>query len=263
MDLGLKKKVVMVAGASKGLGYAVARALAMEGASISIASRDTGSIQAAKLAIQKDAKVDVLACTADMRSGAAIEQWKNDTVREFGGIDMLFSNSGGPPAGGFLNFDDKAWQDAIDLLLLSAVRLARAVLPVMKQRGGGSILFSTSSSAKEPIDNLTLSNVLRAPVAALAKTLAREFGADQVRVNHLVPGRFETERIVELDAANARKKQISTEDQKRIMLATIPLGRYGTADEFACGAVFLLSPASSFITGATLQVDGGMIRSIL
>ncbi|MBI2619245.1 MAG: SDR family oxidoreductase [Ignavibacteriales bacterium] len=262
MDLGLRNKVAMVAGASKGLGFAVAKALAAEGAQISIASRQTASIQAAKTAIKQSANVEVFACAADVKSPEAIERWKNDTVREFGGIDLLFANSGGPPAGGFLSFDDKAWKEAIDLLLLSAVRLSRVVIPVMKQRGGGSILFSTSSSVKEPQENLVLSNVVRASVPALAKTLSREFAADGIRVNNLMPGRIDTDRVRELDEINAAKKKISLEEQRKLVKAAIPAGRYGTADEYSRAAVFLLSPAASYITGATLQVDGGYLRSV-
>jgi len=262
MDLGLKNKVAMVSGASKGLGFAVAKALAAEGALVSLSSRDTASIQSAKAAIQSTIKSDVFACTADVRSAEAIDRWKEDTVREFGGVDLLFSNTGGPPAGGFMNFDDKAWKDAIELLFLSAVRITKAVVPEMKQRGGGSVLYSTSSSVKEPIDNLTLSNVARAPVAALAKTLAREFAKDGIRFNNLIPGRIQTDRLTELDTANAKKKQVTVEEQRNAMIANIPLGRYGTADEFARAAVFLLSPAASYITGASLQVDGGMLKGV-
>ncbi len=262
MDLGLKNKVAMVSGASKGLGLAVARILAAEGAQVSIASRDTSMIQEAKRALQKESKAEVLACTADVRSPEAVERWKDDTLREFGGVDLLFSNTGGPPSGGFLSFEEKAWKDALDLLFLSAVRMAKTAIPLMKQRGGGSVVFSTSSSVKESIDNLTLSNVARAPVAALAKTLSREFAKDGIRFNNLIPGRIQTDRLTELDTANAQKKNISVDEQRKIMMATIPLGRYGTTEEFARAAVFLLSPAASYITGASLQVDGGMIKSV-
>jgi len=262
MDLGLKNKIAMVSGASKGLGFAVAKALAAEGALVSIASRDTGSIQAAKAAIRDETRVEVFACTADVRSAEAVERWKDDTTREFGGIDLLFSNTGGPPSGGFLNFDEKEWKDAIELLFMSTIRMTKAVIPGMKQRGGGSVVFSTSSSVKEPIDNLTLSNVARAPVAALAKTLSREFAKDGIRFNNLIPGRIQTDRLDELDMTNAKKKHITVEEQRKAMMANIPLGRYGTVDEFARAAVFLLSPASSYITGASLQVDGGMLKGV-
>lgn len=263
MDLGLNGKIAMVAGASKGLGFAVARLLSSEGALVSMASRDAASIQSAKARIEQETGNRVYACAADVRSVSDIERWRDETIKEFGGVDLLFSNSGGPPAGGFLVFDDRAWQDAIDLLLLSAVRMARAVIPVMKQRGGGSIVFSTSSSVKEPIENLTLSNVVRAAVPALAKTLSREFAADNIRVNNVIPGRIDTDRLRELDAINAKRKNISLEQQKKLMLSAIPLGRYGETEEYARAVVFLLSPASSYITGATLQVDGGLIRSVM
>ena len=263
MDLGLNGKVAMVAAASKGLGYAVARELAMEGANVSISSSNSASIQAAKNNIEKESRQNVVACVADVRSPDAIKQWYDETIKLCGGVDLLFVNAGGPSAGGFLSFDDTAWQDAVDLLLFSAVRMARVVLPSMKQRGGGAVVFSASSSVKEPIENLVLSNVVRATIPALSKTLSRECAADHIRFNTVLPGRIDSERVRALDAINAQKKNISIEEQRKVMQAAIPLGRYGKIDEYARAVLFLLSPASSYITGATLWVDGGMIRSVM
>ncbi|MFH0991403.1 MAG: SDR family oxidoreductase [bacterium] len=263
MDLGLSGKVAMVAGASKGLGFAVARTLAMEGAIVSMVSRDADAIASARDKILRETTASILALPVDVRFPQAIEEWREKTLKEFGRIDMLFANSGGPPAGGFLAFDDPAWQNAVDLLLLSSVRMARAVIPAMKQQGGGSIVFSTSSSVKEPIENLTLSNVVRAAIPALAKTLAREFASSNIRVNNLIPGRIDTDRVRELDTINAQKKGITAEEQKKVMSAAIPMGRYGEADEFARAVVFIMSPAASYITGATLQVDGGVAKSVM
>jgi 3-oxoacyl-[acyl-carrier protein] reductase len=175
---------------------------------------------------------------------------------------MLVTNSGGPPAGPASGFDDAAWQAAIELLLLSVVRTVRIVLPSLEARGGGSILMLTSSSVKNPIANLGLSNVVRPAVSALAKTYADEFAAKKIRVNQLIPGRIATERIAYLDDANAKKLGISIEEQRKRSLATIPMGRYGEPEEFARAAAFLLSDAAGYITGATLAVDGGALRSI-
>ena len=158
MDLGLKGKVAMVAGASRGLGYAVAEALAREGAKVSIASRDEQAIAAAAARMGGD----VLAVPVDVRSADAIRRWADQTAQRFGGVDLLFTNSGGPPAGAAISFDDAAWQDAAELLLFSALRMVRAAVPLMQARGGGAILMSTSASVKEPISNLGLSTVLRA-----------------------------------------------------------------------------------------------------
>jgi len=211
MDLQLKGKVALVAGASKGLGFAVAQALAREGAIVSISSRDEASITAA---------------------GAAV------------------------------SFDDAAWQDAADLLLFSALRMVRAAVPSMQSRGGGAILFSTSSSVKEPVTNLGLSTVLRASVSALAKTLALEL-APRIRVNQIIPGRIDTDRVRHLDEGNAKRLGIPVEEAKAKAIATIPFGRYGEIDEFGRVGAFLLSNAASYVTGATVQVDGGLIRSVL
>jgi 3-oxoacyl-[acyl-carrier protein] reductase len=259
MDLGLKGKVAMVAGASKGLGYAVAEALAREGAIVSIASRDQAAIDAAA----KKIGGTTLAMAIDVRSAQGIEQWARATEQKFGGIDLLFANSGGPPAGAALSFDDKAWQDAADLLLFSTLRMVRAVVPSMQKRGGGSILVSTSSSVKEPITNLGLSTVLRASVSALAKTLALELAPSRIRVNQIIPGRIDTDRVRSLDDINAKKQGISPGEAKDRSLASIPMGRYGDPAEFGRVGAFLLSDAAAYMTGATVQVDGGLIRSVL
>jgi 3-oxoacyl-[acyl-carrier protein] reductase len=260
MDLGLKGKVAMVAGASRGLGFAVAQALAEEGASVSIASRDEDAICAAAERLDHS---QVLATAIDVRSAEAITKWARATEDRFGGIDLLFANSGGPPAGAALSFDDEAWQGAVDLLLFSSLRMARAAVRSMKARGGGAILFSTSSSVKEPIQNLGLSTVVRASVSALAKTLALELAPSKIRVNQIVPGRIDTDRLRQLDEINATKNGISAEQARAKSIATIPAGRYGQPPEFGRVAAFLLSDAASYMTGATVQVDGGAIRSVL
>ena len=263
MDLGLKDKIAMVGGASKGLGFAVARALALEGATVSIASRDRAAIDAAAATIRKESGGTVLAHAADLSSADAIAAWHGQTAERFGGIDLLFTNTGGPPAGAVLAFDDQAWRAGFDLLVLSVIRTVRLVVPAMQARGGGAILMGTSSSVKEPIANLALSNVLRASVASLAKTLAIELASSKIRVNHLIPGRIDTDRLRQLDEINAKRAGVTVEEQRQRMAATIPLGRYGQPDEFGRMAAFLLSDAASYITGATMQVDGGLIRGTL
>lgn len=259
MDLGLNGKVAMVAGASRGLGFAVAKALADEGARVSIASRDDAAIKAAATRIGANA----IASSLDVRSADGIRQWAAATERAFGGIDLLFTNSGGPPAGATMSFDDGAWQDAADLLLFSTLRMIRAAVPSMKARGGGAILVSTSSSVKEPVQNLGLSTVLRASVSALAKTLALELAADRIRVNQIIPGRIDTDRVRQLDEINAKKQGVSPDEAKTRAIAAIPMGRYGEIEEYGRVAAFILSDAAAYMTGSTVQVDGGLIRSVL
>jgi 3-oxoacyl-[acyl-carrier protein] reductase len=259
MNLGLEGKVAMVAGASRGLGFAVAKALADEGARVSIASRDHGAITSAARQIGGD----VLAAAVDVRSADAIRDWAAAIEKKFGGIDLLFANSGGPPTGATLSFDDGAWQDATELLLFSTLRMIRAAVPSMQKRGGGAILVSTSSSVKEPVPNLGLSTVLRASVSALAKTLALELAGDRIRVNQIIPGRIDTDRVKQLDEINGKKNGVTTEEAKKRAVSAIPLGRYGEIEEFGRVGAFLLSDAAAYVTGATVQVDGGLIRSIL
>ncbi|HEY2434719.1 MAG TPA: SDR family oxidoreductase [Vicinamibacterales bacterium] len=262
MDLGLKGKIAMVAGASRGLGYAVAEALAREGAIVAISSTTQASIDDAAKRLSASGGT-VVGTVVDVRDAAQIARWAQQTIERFGGVDLLLTNGGGPPAGQALAFDDAAWQNAVDLLLFSALRMARAVVPSMKQRGGGAILMSTSGSVKEPIANLGLSTVVRSAVSGLAKTLALELAADRIRVNQLIPGRVDTDRVKHLDQLAAQKSGITPEEAKRKSIGAIPAGRYGEPPEFGRAAAFLLSDAASYITGATLQVDGGQIKSVL
>ena len=263
MNLGLKGKVAMVGGGSRGLGYAVAHALAAEGAAVSIASRDEAAIRSAAERIARDTGARVVAEPLDVRSAEGIRRWASSTIETFGGVDLLMTNSGGPPAGATLAFDDGAWQDAADLLLFSTLRMIRAVVPSMQSRGGGAILVSTSSSVKEPVPNLALSTVLRSAVSALAKTLAIELASSRIRVNQIVPGRIDTDRVRQLDEINAGKQGITVAEAKARAVAGIPLGRYGETPEFGRVGAFLLSDAAAYMTGATVQVDGGLIRSVL
>lgn len=263
MDLELRGKVAMVAGASRGLGYAVAHALGAEGVAVSMISRDQTAVCEAARRIAGDAQAEVFAMAADLSVADDVARWAEATERRFGGIDLLFTNSGGPPLGPILSFDDRAWAEAAELLVFGTIRMVRAVVPAMKRRGSGAILMSTSSAVKEPARNLGLSTVMRASVSALAKTLALELAPANIRVNQIVPGRIDTDRVRSIDELNGRQNHVSAEEQKARSLALIPMGRYGAPDEFGRAAAFLLSGAAAYVTGATLQVDGGLIRGVL
>lgn len=260
MDLGLKGKVALVAAASKGLGYGVARALAREGANVSICSRDDAAIRQAAEKLRQENGTDVMGTACDVRQADSIQHWIDVSVAKWGRIDALLVNAGGPPAGTFQEISDQQWQEAFELTLLSTIRMIRAALPHMKD--GGSIVTITSSSIREPIERLGLSTVMRAGVAGLAKTLADELAGNNIRVNNMMPGRIDTDRVYQLDQNTAKKLGISYEEVRKQSEARIPLKRLGTIDEFGAAAAFLLSPAAQYITGATLRVDGGQMRSI-
>jgi 3-oxoacyl-[acyl-carrier protein] reductase len=260
MDLGLKGKVALVAASSKGLGYGVAKALAAEGARVSMCSRNALEITEAVSRVSSETGAETLCAICDVTDPASIQAWVDQTVSQWGQIDALLVNAGGPPAGVFKDLSDDQWEAAFHLTLLSSVRMIRAVLPHMVN--GGSIVTITSGSVQEPIERLILSTVMRSGVAAMVKSLADELAPSGIRLNNLIPGRIDTERVAQLDQGTAKRLGITVEEARARSLEKIPLKRLGTTDEFGAAAAFLLSPAASYITGASLRVDGGMLRSI-
>lgn len=262
MDFGLDGKIAMVAAASKGLGYGIAQALAQEGAKVCIGSRTEADIMAAAQTLRDETGADVIGAVLDATDPQSIKNWTQTTLDHFGGVDCLVVNAGGPPAGNFDDFDDDAWQAAFELTLMSSARMIRNVLPTMRARGGGSILAVTSASVKEPIDFLLLSNVMRSGVVSLLKSLSHQLAPEGIRVNNLVPGRIDTDRVKSLDLGNSQKQGISVEAYKAASEASIPLRRYGTIEEFGAAGAFLLSDAARYITGETLIVDGGTMKTV-
>lgn len=259
MDLGLKGKVALVSAGSKGLGYGVARALAADGARVSICSRDVANVEAAVARLREETGADVIGMACDVTKPEHIAAWVAASAA-WGPVHALLVNAGGPPGGLALDMTDAQWQAAFELTLLSAVRMIRAAVPRMTE--GGAILTVTSSSVREPIERLGLSTVMRSGVAGLVKTLADELAPQQIRVNNLIPGRMDTERVAQLDEAAAQRTGKSIEDIRSASIAKIPLRRLGTTGDFGAAGAFLLSPAAAYITGATLRVDGGMMRSV-
>ncbi len=262
MELGLHGKVAMVAASSRGLGFGIARELSRAGALVSIGARTEADVFDAAETLAEETGNEVLANVLDAADPDSISQWMEKTSDAFGGVDLLVVNAGGPPAGDFDDFDDGDWQTAFELTLMSAIRMIRTVLPAMRTAGGGSILTITSCSAKEPIDFLLLSNVMRSGVTSLAKSLSQQLAPENIRVNNLMPGRIDTARIQSLDQMNAKAQGISTEKIKATIESDIPLGRYGTIEEFGRIGAFLLSDAANYITGQTLAIDGGSIKTV-
>ena len=263
MDLGLNGKIALVAAASKGLGRAVAEELAAEGVSLVLCARGNDELQATCAAIAAAHGVPVLGIAADVAVAADVARVVQAAQARFGRIDVLVTNAGGPPAGTFDTLSSEMWQAATQLLLTSVVELTRAVLPGMKERGWGRILNITSISVKQPVANLMLSNSLRAAVTGMARTLATEVAPFGVTVNNILPGYTRTERVVNLAEAAAAREGISAAAATARWEAEIPMRRLGEPREFAALAAFLCSERASYITGTSVPVDGGWIRSLL
>jgi 3-oxoacyl-[acyl-carrier protein] reductase len=256
MELGLKGKRAIVMAASRGLGYASALGLAREGCKLVVCSRDQARIDAAAAAIRKETGADVMALEADVSSASEASRLVDAAVSAYGGLEIVVHNAGGPPAGETLQMSDEQWQKAFEQNMLSFTRIVGAAAPEMRKAGYGRVITIASSSIKQPIPNLALSNALRAGVWGIAKTLSRELASQGILVNVIAPGRIDTERIAELDQANAQKNGKSIEDVRKASIGGIPLGRLGRPEELANLVVFLASEAGSYITGQAITVDG-------
>lgn len=263
MDLGINEKVVIVMASSKGLGKATALEFAKEGATVIISSRNQQALDKAAAEIKKaTGNQQVFSQVCDISQEQDIEKLVKFVADQFGRIDVLINNTGGPKAGGFDAIEDADWYKAFDQNLLSYIRTSRAVLPYMKEQQFGRIINISSSSVKEVIDGLILSNTLRAGMVGFAKTLAREVAGDNILVNTVGPGRISTDRVAELDQIAADKQGVPIEQIIEKSKSGIPAGRYGEPEEFAKVIVFLASAANSYVTGQSLVVEGGSLKAL-
>lgn len=261
MNLGIRDKTALVAASSKGLGRGCAEALAVEGANVVICARHHEELEKAAKHIEEKTGSEVLAVHADVTDTEHISRALNAAAERFGGVDILVTNAGGPPAGFFDDFDDEVWEMSFRLNFLSAVRLIRKVLPHMRGNGWGRIINITSVSVKEPVDNLILSNSIRASVHGLAKTLSRQEAGNGITVNNVMPGFTRTDRVEELLIRPGRAAGKSEEEILEEAAAGIPAGRIGTPEEFGALVAFLASDLAGYINGVSIPVDGGSIRA--
>jgi 3-oxoacyl-[acyl-carrier protein] reductase len=263
MEFGLTGKAALVTASSQGIGKACALELAQDGADLLICARGEDALNEAREEIADATGRKVAAIRADLTSKDDIDALIATAVRELGGIHILVTNAGGPPSGPFMEFDDNPWQDAFELNLMSVVRLNRAVVPLMREAGGGSIVNLTSVSVKEPLKGLVLSNAVRAAVVGLSKTLANELGPDGIRVNVVCPGFTATDRMTELIAARAEREGKAFDEVASGYYASVPLGRFAEPADIARMVAFLASDAAKYVTGVTVQVDGGFVKGLL
>lgn len=263
MDLGLKGRVAVVAAASTGLGFAVARELAREGAEVAICARNEKELQSAAAKIGEATNRDVFHRSVDVTNSAAVAEFVAAVEKHFGRIDICVTNSGGPPSKMFEEIHAAEWQAAIELLLMSCVAFARATLPRMKKNRWGRFITITSTTVKQPVDGLLLSNSIRSAVTGLARTLANEYGAFGITVNNVCPGFTRTDRLGELAEAISQRNGSKPEEVFRSWERQIPAGRIGTPEEFAAVVAFLASERASYVNGVSLAVDGGIVRSLL
>jgi len=263
VDLGLRGKVALVAAASRGLGRAIAEELAVEGASLVMCARGKEALDEAVDSIRATTGVQVLGVAADVSRPEDVTRVVTSALGLFGRVDILVTNAGGPPSGLFESLGPEKWDDAVRLTLMSTINLCREILPGMRQRKWGRIINVTSITVKQPVEGLMLSNSLRAGVTGFARTLANEVARDGITVNNILPGFTRTQRMVDLANATAEREGISIDDVLKRQNAAIPMGRLGEPREFAALAAFLASERASYITGTSVQVDGGWVKSLL
>lgn len=263
MDLGLKGRVAIVSGSSQGIGYATARALAGEGAAVTMTARRIDDLTRSAEKVRSETGAEVLTVQGDVASPSDNQRFVEETIARFGRVDILVNNDGAPPVGLLETFDDAAWEAAVQRNLMSVVRMSRLCIPHMRKAGGGRIINVTTASVKNTSASLGLSIATWAGVIGFAKTLALEIGRDQITVNTICPGRIATPRLEKVMRKKSEAQGSDPQEDLKRMLDDVPIGRLGTADDVAGFITYLASERGGFITGTTTQVDGGLVRSLL
>jgi len=263
MDLGLKGKVALITASTKGIGFGVARVFAEEGAHVVITSRNRENVEQAVAKLREVSSSEVFGITADLRSRADVENLVKQALDRFGGIDIMVYNTGPPKLGTFMELTFEDWEEGVRLLLLSAVWLTKLVVPSMIERGWGRLIYITSSTLKQILPNIVLSNTIRLSIAGLVKSLAVELGPKGITANGIMQGHIQTERAMRIAEDLASRNKISVDEALKIMARDIPLGRLGRPEEIGYLAAFLASDKAAYINGAMILIDGGYVKAVL